>query len=359
MTLLSILIGLVLVVLNGAFVAVEFGILGAKRGRIDELARTGDRAGVAAQRLQADVLEGLGGAQLGITICSLILGRLAEPAVAHLIEDAIDGFVEISDTLLHTIGFAVALSIVVVIHMVLGEMVPKNLALATPERVLLALSRPFWAYLRLARPINGLLQLVANGLLRLLRVQPKSEVAEVATTAEFELMVRESHQEGLIDTEERALIEGALRFGEASAADVMAPIDEVDAVADGDLVSTIEERLDATGHTRLIVFGDNADDVRGFVHSKDLLALGVAARDAPLTAQLVRPMLRVEPHSPLPEVLQLMRRSRIHLALVTEDGISRGVLTLDDVLRGLVGSLVAPGAGGDNSSGAVEPPASG
>lgn len=342
MTALTIGLGLVLVLLNGAFVAVEFGVLGGRRAHIDALAAGGQRNAVVAQRLQGDVLKALGGSQLGITVCSLALGRLGEPAVARVIEDLVLRFGEVSDTVLHTVSFAVALAIVVVVHMVLGEMVPKNLALAGPDRVLLFLARPMWAYLRVARPVNRLLQMFANTILRMVRVEPTSELVEMASTAEIGLMVRESHQEGLIDAEERALLEGALRFGETSAQDVMAPIDDVDAVFFDDTVAEVERRLDETSHTRLVVFGEGPDDVRGFVHSKDLLGLDEAARDEQLRPTLVRPMLRVAPGSSLPDALQLMRRARIHLALVTSDGVSHGVLTLDDVMRGLVGTLVEP-----------------
>jgi CBS domain containing-hemolysin-like protein len=339
---LAIVLSLVLVLLNGGFVAIEFGALGGRRSHIDALASDGHRSAVVAQRLQRDVLETLGGAQLGITVCSLILGKLGEPAVAHVLESFVENFWHPSDTVLHTVSFAVSLGIVVVVHMVLGEMVPKNLALAGPERVLMFLARPMWIYLRVARPVNHALQVLANAVLRLVRVEPTSELVEMASTAEIGLMVRESHQEGLIDAEERALLEGALRFGETSVVDVMAPIGEVDAVYHDDTITEVERQLDETNHTRLVVFGEGPDDVRGFVHSKDLLSLDDVARVEPLRPTLVRPMLRVAPGSSLPDALQLMRRARIHLALVTADGVSHGVLTLDDVMRGLVGTLVEP-----------------
>lgn len=342
MTAFAIGLSVVLVVLNGAFVAVEFAVLGARRSQLETMAADGNRAAAAGIKLQSEVLETLGGAQLGITVCSLVLGRLGEPAVAKLLEAGLSQFVELSDTVLHTLGFAGALSIVVVIHMVLGEMVPKNLALTGPDRTLLALARPTRAYLRVARPVNGALQVLANLLLRMFRVEPTHELSDAATSAEIGVMVRESHQEGLIDAEERALIEGALRFGETVAAEVMVPIDAVDAVEVGDEVHVIERRLDETDHTRLVVFGAGPRDVRGFVHSKDLIGLPPTSREWELPTSLIRPMLRVAPDTQLPDVLSLMRRAQIHLALVTADDISHGVLTLDDVLRGLVGTLTEP-----------------
>ena len=145
MTLLAIAVGSLLIAFNGAFVALEFGLIGAMRSAVDSAARQGSRPALAAQRLQSDVLTTLGGAQLGITICSLIVGRLAEPAVASVVESLVSQFVEISETLLHSISFAFALGLVVIVHMVIGEMVPKNLAITGPQRTLLFLARPMAA----------------------------------------------------------------------------------------------------------------------------------------------------------------------------------------------------------------------
>ena len=329
MRLLAIAVGTMLIAFNGAFVALEFGLIGGMRSAIDSEARKGRRSAVAAQRLQSDVLTTLGGAQLGITVCSLIVGRLVEPAVASLIESLVHQFGDISDALLHSISFALALGMIVVMHMVLGEMVPKNLAITGPERTLLLLARPMAAYLLVARPIVRSLLWFSNGLLRLVRVEPASELDESTTPAELSLMVDESHDQGLIDHEEYALIESALAFSVTLATSVMAQMNEVHSVAADCSISEIERRIVATGHTRLVMHG------RG-IH--DVLALEAGKRT--LDSGLIRPMLRVGPDSTLPDVLQLMQRSRIHLALVTSQGTNYGVLTLDDVMRGLVGGLI-------------------
>ncbi|HAX05080.1 MAG TPA: hypothetical protein DCX77_05325 [Acidimicrobiaceae bacterium] len=338
MTVIAIVIGLVLIILNGAFVALEFGLLGAMKSGIESEAATGRKSAIAAQRLQKDVLNALGGAQLGITVCSLALGRLAEPAVASVLEQFIKQFFEIDETLLHSIGFAVSLSLVVVSHMVLGEMVPKSLAITGPQRTLLTLARPMSAYLTVAGPIIRVLNGLVNGLLKLFRVEPASELDEAATNAELALMVDESHDQGLIDNQEYALIESAIAFGQTFATSVMAEIEDVHSVPVDSSIVEIEEQIVKTGHTRLVVHGRDMNDVRGFVHSKDLLH--VREKNQSLTPDLIRPMLRVDPNSTLPDVLQLMKRSQIHLAVVTSDGSNFGVLTLDDVMRGLVGPLL-------------------
>ena len=338
MTVLAIAVGSLLVLFNGAFVALEFGLLGAMKSAIDAEATTGRKSALAAQRLQRDVLTTLGGAQLGITICSLVIGRLAEPAVASVIEQLVNEFAEISETVLHSVSFAIALALVVVVHMVLGEMVPKNLAITGPERTLLLLARPMALYLSLARPVIRMFQGFSNGLLGLFRVEPTSELDESTTSAELALMVDESHDQGLIDSQEYALIESAIAFGQMPATSVMAQIDHVHSVSVDSEIVEIEDQIVKTGHTRLVVHGADMNDVRGFVHSKDLL--GIKEKKQSLAPDLIRPMLRVDPESTLPDVLQLMRRSQIHLAVVTSEGTNSGVLTLDDVMRGLVGPLL-------------------
>ena len=338
MTVLAIAVGSLLVLFNGAFVALEFGLLGAMKSAIDAEATAGRKSALAAQRLQRDVLTTLGGAQLGITICSLVIGRLAEPAVASVIEQLVNEFAEISETVLHSVSFAIALALVVVVHMVLGEMVPKNLAITGPERTLLLLARPMALYLSLARPVIRMFQGFSNGLLGLFRVEPTSELDESTTSAELALMVDESHDQGLIDSQEYALIESAIAFGQTPATSVMAQIDHVHSVSVDSEIVEIEDQIVKTGHTRLVVHGADMNDVRGFVHSKDLL--GIKEKKQCLAPDLIRPMLRVDPKSSLPDVLQLMRRSQIHLAVVTSEGTNSGVLTLDDVMRGLVGPLL-------------------
>ncbi len=338
MTVIAIAVGSLLVLFNGAFVALEFGLIGGMKSAIDAEATAGRKSALAAQRLQRDVLTTLGGAQLGITVCSLVIGRLAEPAVASLVERLVNQFTEISETVLHSVSFAVALALVVIVHMVLGEMVPKNLAITGPERTLLLLARPMLVYLSFTRPVIRTLLWFSNGLLGLFRVEPASELDESTTSAELALMVDESHDKGLIDNQEYALIESAIAFGQMPATSVMAEIAHVHSVSVDSEIVEIERQIVETGHTRLVVHGADMNDIRGFVHSKDLL--GTKEKKQSLASELIRPMLRVDPDSALPDVLQLMRRSQIHLAVVTSEGVNRGVLTLDDVMRGLVGPLL-------------------
>lgn len=356
MTALAIVVSFVLVLFNGGFVAVEFGLIGAKRAVIDSRAAQGKPAALCAQRMQSDVLTSLSGAQLGITVCSLAIGRLAEPAISALIEDAIGGLVDLPDAVLHSIGFGIALGLVAVVHMVIGEMVPKNLVLIGPERTLFVLARPMAAYMVIARPVVRLLLAVTNAVMRVLRVEPATELADTATPAALGFMVRDSHAEGHIEAAERELLERALRFGATTVSEVMAPIADVAGVRLADTVAVAEQQFAATGRSRLVVFGSGADDVRGMLHSSDLAAvprlvgsdLAVAdlaeadrlAAGPSVGGGLVRQMLRFGPTATLDEALRRMQQTRIHLAVVADDSQhTLGVFALDDVLRGLIGDL--------------------
>jgi CBS domain containing-hemolysin-like protein len=340
MTALTIVIALCLVAMNGAFVALEFALVGTRRASIDQRAEAKQKSAIHAQNLQSNLVLVLAGAQLGITVCSLALGRLAEPVVAGLLERVLEG--TLSESMLHPVAFAVSLAIIVFVHVLFGEMVPKNITLASSERVLLVLARPMSVYFWVVRPITRTLLAVANGLLGLLRIKTISSIADVATPFELEVMVAESHREGLIDAEERALLGGALRFGTTPVSEIMRPMAAVDTVSLSDTVASLEQSFVDTDHARLVMCGNSPSDVRGFVHSKDLLAVDPSARSRPLPVRRIRPMVSVPMTSSLPEVLQLMRRARTHLAAVTDaDGLAVGVTTLDDVFGGLLGDLSA------------------
>ncbi|MEZ5283124.1 MAG: hemolysin family protein [Acidimicrobiales bacterium] len=324
-----------LIVVNGFFVGVEFAALGARRADIDSRAESGARSALAAQRLQTDLGATLGGAQLGITMASLLLGMIAEPTIAHKLEPLLHDL-GAGEALVHPISFAVALSIVAYLHMVVGEMVPKSLAIASPEGALVAIALPMRAFVWLVRPLNTVLTQLSNLFLRLIRVEPKNELDGAATTAELLSMVENSAAEGLIDEDDVTLIGAAVAFGQLTVEQVMVPIEDVVAVPISASAQEVEQTMVDTNHARLVVYEENIGAVRGFVHGKDLLHLTPASRQAPLRQRHVRPMVRVPVGSSLPEVLLAMRRSRIHLGLVVEDGRSIGVVSLDRVLAELV-----------------------
>lgn len=334
------LIALVLLILNGFFVGAEFALIATRRSKLEQLAEGGDRKAKLALASVRELSFMLAGAQLGITMASLGLGAIAEPAVAHLIEDALHGLVEIPANVLHSISFVIALTIVVFLHMVIGEMAPKNIAIAKPEGMALAIAAPFRLYANIFRPFIYLLNALANAGVRLLGVEPQDELRSVHTSDEIGMMIAESARGGMIDKFEHRLLEGAIQFSERDAASVMVPRTDLVAVPLDITHAELEQVIVDTGHSRLPVYTEDLDDVVGFFHAKDLLDVSDEERDRPLARRLIRPMLVVPESRQLHPLLLDMRRQRKHVALVIEEhGGTAGIVTLEDLLEELVGEI--------------------
>ena len=334
------LVAVLLLIANGFFVGAEFALIAARRSKIEQLAEEGDRKAKTALRSVRELSFMLAGAQLGITMASLGLGAIAEPAVAHLLESALHSVAPVSPGLLSTASFVIALTIVVFFHMVIGEMAPKNIAIAKPEATALWIAAPFRLYTNLFRPFIHLLNAMANAGVRLLGVEPKDELDSVHTTDEIGLMIAESARGGQIDKFEHRLLQGAIQFSERDAASVMVPRTDLVAVPLDATHGDIERVIVETGHSRLPVYAEDLDHVVGFFHAKDLLKVGEHERDRPLARRLIRQMLVVPESRPLHPLLLDMRRQRRHFALVVEEhGGTAGVVTLEDLLEELVGEI--------------------
>ena len=216
-------------------------------------------------------------------------------------------------------GFVLALIIVVFLHLVIGEMLPKSLTLAGPEAAMLILVWPQRLYVAVFRPIIRVLNGLANAGVRLFGVEPKDDLATVASADEIALMLANSRDEGVLAPSEHELLTGALDFGDREVASVMIPRDKVVTVRAVDPVHVIESVIVERGHSRLPVIGSGPDDVLGFIHAKDLLKLPDEARDRPYPTQRLRKMLIVADSVPLVEVLVRMQRVQLHLAIVVDD----------------------------------------
>ncbi|MDT7770279.1 MAG: magnesium and cobalt exporter, family [Mycobacterium sp.] len=282
------------------------------------------------------------GAQLGITVSSILLGRLGEPAVADLLRHPFD-LLDISPALLHTASLAVALAIVVTLHVLLGEMVPKNIAMAGPEKAAMLLIPVYLVYVRAVRPVIAFYNRCSNATLRALRVRPRDELDVTVSTVELSEMIAESVSEGLLDPEEHTRLTRALQIRNRTVADVAVPVAEIRAVpvaapGSGPTVEAIEKALATTGYSRFPIIDVNGRFL-GYLHIKDVLSLGDDPR-AVVEVTRVRPL----PHFPeslsVPEALSRMRRSNSHLALVTgQDGAVVAMVALEDVVRDLVGTV--------------------
>ncbi|MDE0578683.1 MAG: hemolysin family protein [bacterium] len=340
MTGLYIAVAVVLLVANAGFVAVEFALIAARRSRLEPLAEAGNRRARMALAAMGDINRQLAGAQLGITMASLGLGFVAEPAVARLIERAVESFVHLPSGVLHTISFAVSLALVVYLHMVLGEMVPKNVALAGAERTAMWLAPVNRLYAIVFGPLIGLLNRLSAGLVRLCGVEPIDELSTTHTAQEFAAVVEHSAAEGFLDEFDRSLLSSALELAGRPVRSVMVPRDQIVAVEREATVAEVVEVMTASGHSRVLVQSGSPDRVVGFVHAKDLFDTTGAGAEQPLGEDLIRIVPTIEEETSLEGALVLMQGSRRHLAVVRQGGRRTvGLVTLEDVLEVLVGDL--------------------
>ncbi len=335
----------VLLLLNAFFVGAEFAVISARRSQVEPLADAGRRGARTTLWAMENVSLMLAAAQLGITVCSLGLGAVAEPALAHLLEAPFYAL-GLPDALLHPVAFTIALAIVIYLHVVVGEMIPKNLALAAPERAALVLAPALVVVARSLSILIRILRAMTNVLLRLMRVEPKEELASAFTAEEVHAIVAESRKEGLLEPG-HDLLTGALELSQHSAADVMVPWDRLVSVTTGSTPHDVEQLVASTGYSRFPVVGAPAGArITGYLHLKDLLYADDERSAEPIPAGRVRALVEVDAGDDIEEVLAAMQRSGSHLARVVEvsastddEPVTVGVVFLEDVLEELVGEV--------------------
>lgn len=331
-------LAVVLLGLNAFFVGAEFALLSARRSQIEPRAQAGSRVARTTLRAMEQVSLVMAGAQLGITICSLGLGAVGEPAVAHLVEPVLHA-AHVPDELLHPISFVLALSVVVYLHVVLGEMVPKNIALAGPDRAALVLGPPMMLIVTLLRPVIVLLNLVANGVLRSMRVEPREEVSSSFTREQVAAMVEESRGEGLLADDEYDRLSGALGFTEKVVSNVLMPVETLTTVRRGSSGADIETLVASTGFSRFPVQSGDGTLV-GYLHIKDVLEPDEERRHQPVNDKWIRNFATVGPDDLLHDALESLQLRGAHMARVVDmSGAVLGVVTLEDVLEELVGEI--------------------
>lgn len=339
---LGVVLAILLIGANAFFVGAEFSLISARRDRLEALAEQGKARAVTVIRAGEQLSSMLAGAQLGVTVASLLLGRIGESAVANLLRRGL-GLADMNPTLLHTLSFAIALAVVVTLHVLLGEMVPKNIALAGPERTAMLLVPPYLAYVRAARPFIVFYNKCANAILRALGVEPKDELHIAVSPVVLSEMIAESVSEGLLDPEEHRRLTRALQIGSRVVGDVAVPLADVRALSvaatgSGPKVGAVEQALAQTGYSRFPVTARDGKFI-GYLHIKDVLTLN----DDPETVidlALVRPLPRVPTSLPLADALSRMRRSNSHLALVTNGrGDVVAMVAMEDLVEDLVGSM--------------------
>ncbi|MEE1940318.1 hemolysin family protein [Streptomyces sp. TRM 70361] len=334
MTAVQLLIGLLTLVANAFFVGAEFAMISVRRSQIEPLAERGEKRARSVVWGLEHVSALMAAAQLGITLCTLVLGVVAEPAIAHLLEPAFH-LAGVPDGLIHPIAFVIALAVATYLHMLFGEMVPKNIALAAPERTALLLGPPLVGLTRTLRPVIFGINTLANALLKLLRVEPKDEVSATYSDDELARLVADSSEAGLLDERATERLRDALELGRRPVAEVVRPTERVVSAQLGVTAEGLEQLSSRSGFSRFPVVDDGGRAL-GYLHVKD--ALDAVHREAPFPASALRPIARVRATTPLDDVLGAMRSSGTHLAAVIgTDGRAVGLVTMEDVLRELVG----------------------
>ena len=341
---LGVLLTVLLLAGNAFFVGAEFALITARRDRLEALVTHGKKRAQTVIDAGEHLSLMLAGSQLGITICSILLGRVGEPAIAHLIETPLHA-IGLPDSLLHPLAFTIALALVVVLHILLGEMVPKNIAIAGPERTAMLLVPPHLLFMRLAKPLIAFYNLCANLTLKLMRVEPKDELEVTVTAIELSEMIGESRSEGLLDAEEHRRLTQALETSGRTVTEVMIPIERVRTVpvtTEGTTLGAVEQAVIDTGFSRYPTV-DTAGKVTGYLHIKDVLDLvrdENAGPDTDIPAGEIRALPQVTPASGLHDALALLRRTSSHLGgVVRPDSAVIGIVALEDLVEEFVGTV--------------------
>jgi len=332
----------VLLAFNAFFVGAEFAVISARRSQIEPLAERGSRSAKTALYAMEHATLMLATSQLGITICSLLILNVSEPAIHHLLEGPL-GLTGISDEAVSVVGFVITLLLVSYLHVVFGEMVPKNLAFSLPDRAVLMLATPLVWVSKVFHPVIVTLNWIANHVVRLFRVEPKDEAASTFTLDEVATIVNQSRIEGVLDDSSGAL-SAALEFTDKEAKDVAVPLADLVTLPERTTPDEIERAVAKHGFSRYVIVDADAAPV-GYVHLKDILRAAEgpdAATDVarPLPPKRIHHMVPVLETTDLEDALALMRRAGRHLAQVRDrDGRITGVLFLEDIIEELVGEV--------------------
>lgn len=335
---LAILLVVFLLLANAFFVGAEFTLISSRRDRLEALLEQGKSRAKIVINASRQVSLMLAGAQLGITVCSLLLGRLGEPAVAHLL-GGLFALLHIPGVLVHPISFAIALAAITILHVLAGEMVPKNLAIADPERLALWLVPVHVAWVKLVNPFIWLLNFAANSLLRLAKVQPKDELETAYTSAELAELLSESRREGLLKQSEHERLSQTLSSARKTVGDVLVPTHRLITLPATPTLGEVERAVSTTGFSRYPLLSDSGE-LMGYLHVKDVLDQIGDDESTTVPAAKTRALTEVPATARLDEALSAMRNEGTHLAkALSTDGTAVGVVALEDLVEEYVGTV--------------------
>lgn len=326
-----------LLVANAFFVGAEFAVISARRSQVEPLAEAGSRSAKTALWAMEHATLMLAMSQLGITICSLLILNVSEPAIHHLLEGPLHltGWPE---GVVSTIAFIIALVLVSYLHVVFGELVPKNLSFSVPDRAVLLLAPPLVFLARLFRPVIVALNATANGVLRLFGVEPKNEANSTFTLEEVQTIVHQSRREGLLDDASGTLT-AAFEFTLKRVKDIAVPLAGLVSLPPAATPGDVERAVARHGFSRYVIRGEDGEP-DGYVHLKDVIDLDDDEFDDPMPAKRVRRLVSIYDETDLEDALATMRRLGTHVARAfDEEGTTTGVIFLEDIIEELVGEV--------------------
>lgn len=339
----ALVVSVVLLAANGFFVAAEFAIVAAKRHRLEERAEEGSRAARAAVDASRELSLMLAGAQLGITLCTLALGALAKPAVAYLLEPVI-AMVGVPEFMVHAIAVVIAVSLVVFLHMVVGEMAPKSWAISHPESSAMMLALPFRAFTWVVRPLLWVMNELANLLLRVVRVDPVDTLGNAQTPADLQLLLAQSHEHGVLEDADHQILTGALRLEQETVAAVMFPAASAVTIPRTATALDVEQVSRESGRSRLFVVEPSGREgqrrIRGLVHVRDAILASADGGGDRRVGDFLQPVASLPAAMPLIDAVSSLRQQRAQLALVRdEQGRVVGMTSMEDILEQILGEF--------------------
>lgn len=339
-TLLRLLAVILLVAANAFFVAAEFALVASRRTRIQAMVRKGDRRAAVVMKALQSLDRYISGTQLGITVASLGLGWIGKPALAGTIERLFAGLPSPLDVVAtESVAVAVAFALITFLHIVLGELAPKALALLHPEQTSRWVAPPLIVFTIATNPFIWLLNGTANGILRLFGARPPTEHERVHSPEEIMMLVEQTRKTGSLGTQDARMIEGVFEFSEKKARDVMTPRTDMKALLAGLTLAEAADEVAAAGRSRYPVYGESLDDIVGTVHAKDILR-GLRAANAATLKDIARPAFFVPGTREVEDVLTDMKRQKVHLAIVLDEfGGTAGLVTMEDLLEEIVGPI--------------------
>ncbi|WP_104526415.1 hemolysin family protein [Blastococcus atacamensis] len=336
---LLLLAAVVLTAFTGFFVAAEFSLTTVDRGRAEQAAAAGDRRGRSVVRALSSLSTQLSAAQLGITLTTLLVGYLAEPAIGQLLHGPLEslGLTGGSAT---AVSYGLAIALATTLQMLLGELGPKNLAIANPLAVAGFVAPGMRGFTRVTGPVVGALQRLANAIVRRLGFEPREELDTARDADELAAVARRSAEEGDLSPVAARLLQRSLKLGSKFATDVMTPRTQLWTLRASATAADVIAAAVESGNSRFPVYGSDLDEVTGVVHVKHAVAVPEAERGSRTVRELAVPVLAVPSSMQLERLLDLLRDQGLQLALVVDEwGATHGVVTLEDIVEELVGEI--------------------